>query len=180
MKRTRLFEEQQKLGAVFTDFAGWELPVYYSSILKEHFAVREGAGLFDVSHMGIVLMVGGIFLALGMGALVLGVVFLLIGIGLLFWQTVRLETQDRSKQALPELKELEDKIGETLPPLRPAGIAHLEGRKVDVLTEGEFLPPGTPVKVVKVLGNKIIVQELRANRRHLSFGGRSGEICRFG
>ncbi|GFP36671.1 aminomethyltransferase [Candidatus Hakubella thermalkaliphila] len=52
MKRTRLFEEQQKLGAVFTDFAGWELPVYYSSILKEHFAVREGAGLFDVSHMG--------------------------------------------------------------------------------------------------------------------------------
>ena len=52
MKRTRLFGEQQKLGAVFTDFAGWELPVYYSSILKEHFAVREGAGLFDVSHMG--------------------------------------------------------------------------------------------------------------------------------
>ncbi len=34
------------------DFAGWELPVQYSSALKEHQAVREAAGVFDVSHMG--------------------------------------------------------------------------------------------------------------------------------
>ncbi len=33
------------------DFAGWELPVQYSSALKEHLAVRESAGVFDVSHM---------------------------------------------------------------------------------------------------------------------------------
>ncbi|GFP33964.1 aminomethyltransferase, partial [Candidatus Hakubella thermalkaliphila] len=44
--------EKQKLVAGFTDFAGWERPVYYSSILKEHSAVSEGVGLFDVSHMG--------------------------------------------------------------------------------------------------------------------------------
>lgn len=58
VKRTRLFEEEQKLGAVFTDFAGWELPVYYSSILKEHSAVREATGLFDVSHMGRIRLQG--------------------------------------------------------------------------------------------------------------------------
>ena len=39
------------LGASFTDFAGWEMPVRYSSDLAEHHAVREAAGIFDISHM---------------------------------------------------------------------------------------------------------------------------------
>ena len=50
--RTPLYDRHVALGARMTGFAGWELPVFYSSILKEHQAVREAAGIFDVSHMG--------------------------------------------------------------------------------------------------------------------------------
>lgn len=47
-----LHEVHAELGASFTDFAGWSMPVRYSSELAEHRAVREAAGLFDLSHMG--------------------------------------------------------------------------------------------------------------------------------
>jgi aminomethyltransferase len=58
LKRTPLFESYKKLGAKVIDFGGWELPVQFSSILEEHEAVRKDAGLFDVSHMGEVLVEG--------------------------------------------------------------------------------------------------------------------------
>lgn len=51
-KRTALYEEHQKLGASFTDFGGWDMPLRYDRELAEHRAVRETAGLFDLSHMG--------------------------------------------------------------------------------------------------------------------------------
>lgn len=51
MQRTPLFEEHAALGASFTDFGGWEMPVRYGSDLDEHHAVRNSAGLFDISHM---------------------------------------------------------------------------------------------------------------------------------
>lgn len=50
--RTPLFDEYQNHGGKTIDFGGWELPVQFSSIKEEHLAVREHAGLFDVSHMG--------------------------------------------------------------------------------------------------------------------------------
>ncbi|MEO7001190.1 MAG: glycine cleavage system aminomethyltransferase GcvT [Ktedonobacterales bacterium] len=50
--RTPLFERHKALGARLVEFGGWEMPVQYSGILEEHRAVRERAGLFDVSHMG--------------------------------------------------------------------------------------------------------------------------------
>lgn len=52
MNRTPLFPAHAALGARFVDFGGWEMPVQYTSILDEHHAVRQRAGLFDVSHMG--------------------------------------------------------------------------------------------------------------------------------
>src|SRR5215813_6234602 len=52
LKRTALFETHTMLGGRMVDFAGWEMPVQYSSPVQEHMAVREAAGLFDVSHMG--------------------------------------------------------------------------------------------------------------------------------
>lgn len=52
MKRTYLYDNHIKLGAKIVDFAGWEMPVQYSSIIEEHLNVRNNAGLFDVSHMG--------------------------------------------------------------------------------------------------------------------------------
>ena len=52
LQRTPLFEHHRRLGARLVPFAGFEMPVQYRSILEEHRAVRERAGLFDVSHMG--------------------------------------------------------------------------------------------------------------------------------
>jgi glycine hydroxymethyltransferase len=51
-KRTALFDTHKALGAKIVPFAGWEMPVWYSSVGEEHAAVRQAAGLFDVSHMG--------------------------------------------------------------------------------------------------------------------------------
>ena len=52
LKQTPLHAIHQRLGARLVEFAGFAMPVQYASILKEHAAVRESAGLFDVSHMG--------------------------------------------------------------------------------------------------------------------------------
>ncbi|WP_052158872.1 glycine cleavage system aminomethyltransferase GcvT [Halobacillus sp. BBL2006] len=58
LKRTPLYHEYKKLGAKTIDFGGWDLPVQFSSIKEEHEATRTRAGLFDVSHMGEVLVQG--------------------------------------------------------------------------------------------------------------------------
>src|SRR5215475_9436285 len=52
LKRTPLYALHKELGAKLIDFGGWEMPVQYEGILEEHRAVRERAGIFDVSHMG--------------------------------------------------------------------------------------------------------------------------------
>ncbi len=51
-QRTPLYDCHRQAGAKLVEFAGWELPVIYSSLIEEHHAVRRAAGLFDVSHMG--------------------------------------------------------------------------------------------------------------------------------
>lgn len=52
MLRTPFYQFHQDHGARFVDFAGWEMPITYGSILEEHRRVRDTGGLFDVSHMG--------------------------------------------------------------------------------------------------------------------------------
>ena len=52
MKQTPLYQVHTLLNAKFTEFGGWEMPLQYSSIVKEHLAVRTTVGLFDLSHMG--------------------------------------------------------------------------------------------------------------------------------
>ena len=56
--RSPLYENQVKLSAKFTEFAGFEMPIQYSSIREEHFVVRKKVGLFDVSHMSNVWITG--------------------------------------------------------------------------------------------------------------------------
>ena len=51
-KKTALFDKHVSLGAKMVPFAGFEMPVQYSGVTEEHFAVREKVGIFDVSHMG--------------------------------------------------------------------------------------------------------------------------------
>ena len=58
LRRTALYEFHRRHGGHIVPFAGWEMPLYYTSILAEHRAVREGVGLFDVSHMGILTVDG--------------------------------------------------------------------------------------------------------------------------
>ncbi len=57
-KQTFLHDKHVALGAKMVDFAGWDMPVQYSSIIEEHKTVRENIGLFDVSHMGEVIVKG--------------------------------------------------------------------------------------------------------------------------
>jgi len=52
LKQTPLHDRHEALGAKMTDFGGFDMPVQYDSIIEEHHAVRERAGLFDISHMG--------------------------------------------------------------------------------------------------------------------------------
>jgi aminomethyltransferase len=59
LRRTALYEFHRRHGAHLVPFAGWEMPLYFSSILREHRAVRTGVGLFDVGHMGILTVDGG-------------------------------------------------------------------------------------------------------------------------
>ena len=58
LKRTSLFAAHEQLGARLIDFGGWEMPVQYTSIVEEHWAVRQAAGIFDISHMGEVTVSG--------------------------------------------------------------------------------------------------------------------------
>ena len=52
LRRTPLHDRHVAAGARIVPFAGWEMPLQYEGIIPEHLAVRSGAGVFDVSHMG--------------------------------------------------------------------------------------------------------------------------------
>ncbi len=58
LKRTALFDTHRQMGARMAPFGGWEMPLWYSSAREEHLAVRQAAGLFDVSHMGVFEVTG--------------------------------------------------------------------------------------------------------------------------
>lgn len=58
LKRTPIYETHKKLGAKIITYAGWEMPVWYTSVMEEHLAVRQAAGLFDVAHMGVLQVEG--------------------------------------------------------------------------------------------------------------------------
>ena len=58
MKRTKFYDVHKKLGAKIIEYAGFEMPVQYSSIIAEHKSVRNSVGIFDVSHMGEIFISG--------------------------------------------------------------------------------------------------------------------------
>lgn len=57
-KKTALYDAHVKRNALMVDFSGWQMPLHYGSQIQEHHAVRKSAGLFDVSHMGVVSITG--------------------------------------------------------------------------------------------------------------------------
>src|SRR5665213_4242141 len=58
LRRTALYDDHVALGGRLVPFGGFEMPVQYAGILKEHDAVRNRAGLFDLSHMGQFILEG--------------------------------------------------------------------------------------------------------------------------
>jgi aminomethyltransferase len=58
LRKTALNAVHRRLGAKMVDFGGWDMPVEYSGLIAEHMAVRTGVGVFDVSHMGDILVYG--------------------------------------------------------------------------------------------------------------------------
>lgn len=58
MRKTSLYQSHRTLGAKMVPFAGFEMPVQYTGVVREHLAVRHQVGLFDVSHMGEFLVSG--------------------------------------------------------------------------------------------------------------------------
>jgi aminomethyltransferase len=58
LRKTALNAMHRRLGAKMVDFGGWDMPVEYSGLISEHMAVRTGVGVFDVSHMGDILVIG--------------------------------------------------------------------------------------------------------------------------
>lgn len=101
-------------------------------------------------------------------ALILTMVVLIGGIWLArkynFWHKVTLVNRQKPEEGyLAPLKELEQLLGQqgiAATPLRPAGAALIEGKRIDVVTEGEFITPGTTILVVKVEGTRVVVKAL--------------------
>src|SRR5262245_24246045 len=58
LRKTALHSLHKKLGARMAEFGGWDMPIEYSGIIQEHLAVRTAAGLFDISHMGEIIIEG--------------------------------------------------------------------------------------------------------------------------
>ena len=94
--------------------------------------------------------------------LTLVLVAVLIAIVVKLVQTLIHKTAENSAdgfQAAPqELAALAGQSGQSLSPLRPAGIALINGRRVDVVTDGEFIEPETDVQVVAVEGSRVVVR----------------------
>ena len=58
MKKTSLYQSHLAIGAKMVHFAGFEMPMQYTGVVNEHLAVRHKVGIFDVSHMGEILVSG--------------------------------------------------------------------------------------------------------------------------
>lgn len=100
-------------------------------------------------------------------ALIATIVVLILGLRLMsrynMWYKLTLQNKQDSKEGYvapaPELRLFVGKEGIALTPLRPAGSVEVEGHRLDVVTEGEFIGTGKRVKVIKVEGTRVVVKE---------------------
>ena len=76
------------------------------------------------------------------------------------WKQLHLSAQDKSHIASVD-PELIGKEGETITMLRPVGIAKIDGKKMDVVAEGAFIPEHTQIKVIAVTGNRVVVRKVK-------------------
>lgn len=128
---------------------------------------------------GIILLILGImFTARSLLDAIVMVLIVLIVIGILLFLVIRSASKGKLNRKLilseklnkeagyvgrSEPESFLDKEGTAITMLRPSGIIDVDGKRLDVVTNGEFLPKGTKVKVVKIEGMRIIVAKLREN-----------------
>lgn len=101
-------------------------------------------------------------------ALIATIVIFILGLRLMsrykMWFKLTLQNKQDSKEGYvapaPELSLFAGKKGVALTPLRPAGSAEVEGQRLDVVTEGEFVRAGMRIRVIKVVGTRIIVKQI--------------------
>ncbi|MDD4238111.1 MAG: NfeD family protein [Desulfotomaculaceae bacterium] len=102
-------------------------------------------------------------------ALITTIVLLLAGIKLLsrynMWYKLTLQNRQQNEEGyvapLSALGLFAGREGIALTPLRPSGAAEIDGQRLDVVTEGEFVSPGSPVQVIKVEGTRVVVKETK-------------------
>lgn len=131
--------------------------------------VIPGFGLFGIT--GLVMIAAGLGIVMaapgisGTIAFVTALVLVLLGLVVITVIIRRkkpsnLILQERlSDSAVQDLSQLLGTVGVTLTPLRPAGVAELKGSRWTVVTEGEYIPEGVQVIVIKVEGQRIVVKE---------------------
>jgi membrane-bound serine protease (ClpP class) len=155
--------------------------------MVELFAILIIAGLFLIGAEiflpgGVIGFIGGLclvaaivvgFVAFGMqgGLLVALLIIILAGVCLVIWvkyfpktrmgKSLTLSDDGKTfKSASPEFMDLLNKEGVVVSTLRPAGIATIDGKRVDVVADGSWIESGKPIKVTRVEGVRILVREV--------------------
>ena len=159
----------------------WVMGMFFAGLVLIAVEAFVPGGVVGV--VGLIGVLGAVYLSvpnrsLGLGymaAVSLGSTVFLVGLirrvtikGLPAWLT-NAEQQTNIRGFVAPLAQtaagLVGKRGEATTVLRPAGVAELDGRKVDVVTEGEFLPVGTPVEVLRVEGTRVVVRRAGTEQR---------------
>jgi membrane-bound serine protease (ClpP class) len=135
-------------------------------LLVAEVAIIPGFGVAGVS--AIALLIGGVVVcwwyygaSWGIGSLLIAAV-LTVGVIALLPRTMAgrslvLSSSITDQHSAGELNWLLGQTGKAITMLRPAGAAEIAGRRVDVVTDGQFVDPGTPIKVIQVEGNRVLV-----------------------
>jgi len=124
-------------------------------------------GICGLILMGVGIWFGFRDLSTAHGYLLLGISVLVAAVAVYFslkteaWQRFALTTQNHSKVNEDVKPELEiGETGKTLSSLRPSGTGFFHGKRFEVQTNGEFIPTGSEIKIVKIVHHKIIVEQV--------------------
>lgn len=168
-------------GSLLAGLSGWGAVLLFLVgliLLLVEVLVTPGFGLTGVG--GLLAIIFSVFMTAPSGeqaviSLVIAILgtIILLALSVKFlptrkvWRRLILNTklEKETGYVAPQLDLLKflNQEGITVTPLRPAGIAEINGERVDVVSEGAFIPPGMPVKVVKVEGSRIVVRQENNN-----------------
>lgn len=165
---------------IYYGLAGWGLAVLFLAgliLLAVEIFVTPGFGLTGIS--GLILILASIyFLFPNFDAAMIGIATVLVLsiagfiIMLKFFGSSALsrrialgesQTVEAGYRAQSDRKELLNKKGKTVTPLRPAGIVEIDGERIDVVSEGRFIEKGVEVMVTKIAGNRIVVKKIEGD-----------------